>query len=275
MKKIKTLAFILVFLVKTTFSQILWVDNFQVAKQLAAANNKLILIDFWAEWCGPCKLMESDLWKLPEVVSASRNFIPVKINTDYDPSTASDYGVKGIPMVALVTCTGELIWSNVGYRHPSDYVAILKSVPGEVASLNSALLAGKNTKDADELFQLGIEYQDVGKVIPNDVLRSSFLAKSNAALSKSGKAAKEITATLKAELFSILNDVYLGRTKNAIKRIGKAVVPDSDKELNNLKHLILAGCFKLEGDQARSDQEKQLISDEEFREELDRLGASK
>jgi len=78
---------------------------------IEASKNKPILVDFWAEWCGPCKVLSPILEKLEK--EADYNWTLVKINTDLQPDLAAQYGVMGIPTVKLFI-NGEIIDQFVG-----------------------------------------------------------------------------------------------------------------------------------------------------------------
>ena len=69
-----------------------------------------VLVDFWAEWCGPCK----QLLPIVEEVAGERSDIKVaKVNIDENPETPSKYGVRGIPTLMLFK-GGELVATKVG-----------------------------------------------------------------------------------------------------------------------------------------------------------------
>lgn len=70
-----------------------------------------VLIDFFATWCGPCKVQSSVLTTVKENVGAAARI--VKIDVDQYPAIAAQYGVRGVPTLAVFK-KGELLWKESG-----------------------------------------------------------------------------------------------------------------------------------------------------------------
>ena len=62
-------------------------------------SNKPVLVDFWAEWCAPCRMLAPTVAAVAEQYGETANV--VKLNVDDNPSTAQRYGIKGIPTLIL------------------------------------------------------------------------------------------------------------------------------------------------------------------------------
>ena len=68
-----------------------------------------VLVDFWAEWCGPCKQIGPSL----EEISDEMEIAVAKVNIDENPMTPSKYGVRGIPTLILFK-DGQVAATKVG-----------------------------------------------------------------------------------------------------------------------------------------------------------------
>jgi thiol:disulfide interchange protein len=104
-----------------------WRTDFQAASAEARQSNKPMLLDFTADWCGPCQEMRRTTWSDPHVAEVLKNYIPVQINIDDHADLANQFTVHGIPHLALLNSQGDVVRSSEGLLSSEDFLAWLSA----------------------------------------------------------------------------------------------------------------------------------------------------
>jgi thioredoxin 1 len=88
--------------------------------EVVLGSDKPVIVDFWAEWCGPCRLVHPELEKIQQEYGEKVRV--VALNIDEAPGVAAKYGIMSIPTIALFK-DGERASQVIGARPKADIVS--------------------------------------------------------------------------------------------------------------------------------------------------------
>lgn len=87
------------------------INDFNDDEFVNIINNELVIVDFYADWCGPCKMLSNEINSL---IKKNNNLIVLKVNVDRHSILAKKFGVMTIPTMILFK-DGKEIKKNIGY----------------------------------------------------------------------------------------------------------------------------------------------------------------
>lgn len=106
---------------------IAWLTDYDEALEQARLSKKLVVVDFFATWCGPCEMMHRTTFADEKVQQRMADFVPLKIDVDRDRDVAARYGVNNVPTTLVIEADGRPVVGAMGYLDGRDYLGVLDS----------------------------------------------------------------------------------------------------------------------------------------------------
>lgn len=104
----------------------------------AKAEKKIIFFDAYTTWCGPCKLLQKNVFTRADVGDVfNKSFINVKVDMESGegPKLAEKYPLEGYPTLLFIDPDGKLVKQVIGYQNPETLIKIGKKIPKYAASV--------------------------------------------------------------------------------------------------------------------------------------------
>ena len=168
------LLFLAIPLAKAENSAIQWFKDLQQASQAAQQANRPMMIDFWADWCAACKVMDASVYNDPGLITAvGEKLIAVRINFDMQQDLARRYKVEALPHLVFTNSYGTELLHHRGLLEAEGLTAVVRALPADVSEFNRLdriLREDKNHFEALQsmgrqlseagFYQTGIEYYE-------------------------------------------------------------------------------------------------------------------
>ncbi len=126
--------------------------DFAAALARAKKEKKYVFIDFYATWCGPCKMMDRQTYSDSSVGKAAAKFVNRKVDAEKGEGIklAARYGIQAYPTMVIVDATGKEVNREQGFRPAAQFARFLDDTRegrGTIEGLEKLLAAGKDTYD--------------------------------------------------------------------------------------------------------------------------------
>ncbi len=104
-----------------------WYFDLSEAEAVAARTGKKIFVDFFATWCGPCKMLAHDVLDTEAFTSRmSKHFVFCRIDVDAQPNISQQYGITAMPTQMVLDKDGNVLGKTVGYGGPEAFYEFIK-----------------------------------------------------------------------------------------------------------------------------------------------------
>src|SRR5215469_5579068 len=98
--------------------------SFDDASHKAAQTGKIVFVDFYTTWCGPCRLMDKTTWTNDEVIRLlNEKTVPIRVDADKETKLAERYRIEGYPTMLLLKSDGTELDRFLGYRDAKTFLA--------------------------------------------------------------------------------------------------------------------------------------------------------
>lgn len=105
-----------------------WMTDLDEGFRLAKTDNRPIILDFWASWCQPCKMLDKMTFSDPAVIKTSKKFVTMRVNVDTAPRIVLKYKVSGYPTVVFLDSGGDEVYRRSGVVPAEEFLPIMNDV---------------------------------------------------------------------------------------------------------------------------------------------------
>jgi outer membrane lipoprotein-sorting protein len=102
-----------------------WYTDLSQAEEAAQKNNKHIFVDFMASWCGPCKMLDREVFTTDRFKQTSKSFVFLRVDVDQQPTVSKNYGIEAMPTQMVLDENGKILGKTVGYGGPDAFFSFI------------------------------------------------------------------------------------------------------------------------------------------------------
>lgn len=106
-----------------------WETDWDAAFERARSDDRVVLVDVYADWCVWCRRLDSTTYRDQRVVSfVTAEMVPIKVNADRQGSRVDDLGVSGLPTILVLSSDGRELGRIPGYLPAADFMDAIREI---------------------------------------------------------------------------------------------------------------------------------------------------
>lgn len=118
----------------TSPNTIAWLSSYNNALQEAKQKNQPIMIDFYADWCTACKVMDKEVYAKPDVIEKSLDFVNLRLDADQETDIVARYKVYALPTLIFLNGDGKVLWRVEGAPTAPYFMETMQKVQDKYTS---------------------------------------------------------------------------------------------------------------------------------------------
>ena len=107
--------------------EIEWLTDLDAALAKSKETGRPVMVDFFATWCPPCKMLDAQTYSDSRVIEASKNWIMVRIDVDKNKALAQQYQISSIPTIVVLQPDGKEVNRTAGFIPPGPMLPKLQA----------------------------------------------------------------------------------------------------------------------------------------------------
>jgi len=217
-------AFFLLFTGSITAQTVFTSLGEDAASELANATGAFVVIDFYADWCGPCRTMDDKVWSRDTVQALQQRFVNRRIDASSTNAGLIKYSIKAIPALIIEDANGNEYFRRVGFMSKHDVIRVLNQFPSDMTLAYAADKAAASKPDDFKVhLQRAQHYQlvarDAEKGIAAQLAKISSDGLKDAMKLLSREEPKSAEFVERLNLMEAENLLLRGRAKKALKAL--------------------------------------------------------